>query len=143
MNHRIQKFTADGEFAASFGSPGTGRGELGRPSGVAVDPEGDVYICDWSNNRVQVVAADGRFVTSLIGDARELSHWAKMTVEANPDAVRRRREVKDPRVEWRFSMPNDLVFDQVHNRLIVADTQRQRIQIYNKLKDYAVPSRTI
>jgi len=49
MNHRVQKFTADGAFVASFGSPGTGRGELGRPSGVAVDPDGDVYICDWSN----------------------------------------------------------------------------------------------
>jgi DNA-binding beta-propeller fold protein YncE len=143
MNHRVQKFAPEGAFVGSFGSPGTGRGELGRPSGVAVDPDGDIYICDWSNNRVQVFAADGRFVTTLLGDARELSHWAKMTVEANPDAVRRRREVRDPWVEWRLSMPNDLVFDAVHDRLIVADTQRQRIQIYNKLKDYTVPSRTI
>jgi DNA-binding beta-propeller fold protein YncE len=142
-NHRVQKFTASGEFAASFGSHGSGRGELDRPSGVAVDSDGDVYICDWSNDRVQVFGADGRFITSLRGDARELSHWAKMTVSANPDAVRRRREVRDPQVEWRFSLPTGLVFDTANQRLIVADTQRQRLQIYNKPKDYTVPSRTL
>jgi DNA-binding beta-propeller fold protein YncE len=142
-NHRVQKFTASGEFAASFGSPGTGRGELGRPSGVAVDSDGDVYVCDWSNDRVQVFGPDGRFVTSLRGDAQELSHWAKMTVSTSPDLVKRRREVRDPQVEWRFSLPTDLVFDTVHQRLIVVDTQRQRLQIYNKLKDYTAPSRTI
>ena len=143
MNHRVQKFTPAGEFEASFGSRGTGRGELGRPSGVAVDSDGDVYVCDWSNDRVQVFGSDGRFVTSLLGDAYELSHWAKMTVAANPDAVRRRREVKNPQVEWRFSLPSDLVFDAVHQRLVVVDTQRMRLQIYNKLKDYTAPSRTI
>ena len=143
MNHRAQKFTAEGAFVASFGSEGTGRGQLGRPSGVAVDGDGDVYVCDWSNNRVQVFAADSRFITTLQGDARELSHWAKMTVEANPDAVRRRREVPNPEVEWRLSMPADLVFDTLNQRLIIADTQRQRVQIYNKLQDYAIPSRTI
>ena len=120
-NHRVQKFASSGEYLASFGSFGTDRGELGRPSSVAVDSDGDVYICDWANDRVQVYAADGRFITSLIGDAHELSHWAKMTVATNPDAVKRRREVKNPEVEWRLSMPADLVFDNVNQRLIVAD----------------------
>ena len=116
---------------------------MDRPSGVDVDSDGDLYVCDWSNNRVQVFGADGRFITSLRGDAQELSHWAKMNVSAYPDAVRRRREVRDPQMEWRFNLPTGLVFDTVNQRLIVADTQRQRLQIYNKLKDYAVPSRTI
>ena len=142
-NHRVQKFTSSGEFTASFGCYGSGRGQLDRPAAVAVDSDGDVYVCDWSNDRVQVFGADGRFVTSLRGDAFELSHWAKMTVQANPDAVRRRREVRDPQVEWRLSLPTDLVFDAINQRLIVADTQRQRLQIYNKPKDYTVPSRTI
>jgi hypothetical protein len=40
-------------------------------------------------------------------------------------------------------MPTDLLFDPVGRRIIIADAQRQRIQIYNKLDDYTVPSRTI
>ncbi len=143
MNYRVQKFTPEGEFAGSFGSRGSGRGELGRPSSVAVDSDGDVYVCDWSNDRVQVFGADGRFFTTLLGDAYELSHWAKMTVETSPDIVKRRREVRDPQVEWRFSLPSDLVFDTVNQRLVVVDTQRMRLQIYNKLKDYTPPARTI
>ena len=40
-------------------------------------------------------------------------------------------------------MPNDLDFGRLHQRLLIADTRRQRVQIYNRLQDYAVPSRTI
>ena len=58
-NHRAQKFTPDGEFVASFGREGSGQGELNRPTDVAVDPEGDVYVCDWANNRV-IFAPDFR-----------------------------------------------------------------------------------
>jgi hypothetical protein len=31
------------------------------------------------------------------------------------------------------------VFDAAHSRLLVADTQRSRIQIYNKQSGYLVP----
>ncbi len=143
MNNRVQKFTQDGGFLASFGCLGNGRGELDRPSGVTVDPDGDVYICDWSNERVQVFAPDGRFITTLRGDVTQLSHWAQMNVSANPDAAKRRREVKNPEIEWRFSLPVTVLFDSDNDRLIVADTQRQRLQIYNKPKDYAIPTRTL
>lgn len=142
-NHRVQKFTPDGRSLAEFGSYGTGRGQLNRPSDIAVDPDGDVYVCDWANHRVQVFGPDGRFVTSFVGDAQELSKWAKMSVDANPDAVRRRREVPSLEAEWRFSFPTGIAFDPAKNRLIVTDCQRGRLQIYNKLKDYVQPARTI
>ena len=142
-NHRVQKFSPDGRPMAKFGSYGTGRGQLNRPSDVAVDPDGDVYACDWANHRVQVFGPDGRFVTSFRGDAQELSKWAKMALDANPDAAKRRREVPDLEVEWRFSFPTGIAFDAVKNRLFVTDCQRGRLQIYNKLKDYKQPARTI
>ena len=135
-NNRVQKLTTDGEFAAKFGAYGTGRGQLNRPSDVAVDPEGDVYVCDWGNSRVQVFAPDGRFLTSFVGDARELSKWARPVINASPQGLRRRREVKDMSVEWRLAMPQALVFDAPRERLLIADTQRNRIQIYNKLQTY-------
>ena len=142
-NHRVQKFTASGDLVASFGSYGSGRGQLNRPSDVAVDPDGDVYVCDWANNRVQIFSPEGRFLTSLVGDAQELSKWARMSFEANPDAVKRRREVPNLEVEYRFSFPTAVTYDATRNRLIVADCQRSRLQIYNKLKDYVQPARTL
>jgi sugar lactone lactonase YvrE len=110
---------------------------------VAVDPDGDVYVCDWANHRVQVFASDGKIVTGLIGDAQELSKWAKMSLATNPGAIQRRREVRNFEQEWRFAFPTAAVFDAHYSRLIVADTQRNRLQIYNKRKDYQQAARTI
>ncbi len=138
-NHRVQKFAPDGGYITSFGSYGTGRGELNRPSDVAVDPDGDVYVCDWANSRVQIFAPDGKFVTSLIGDAQRMAMWQQMMVDANADVVKARRRVYTLEPEWRFALPTGLDFDSAHSRLIVADTQRARVQIYNKLDDYIEP----
>jgi DNA-binding beta-propeller fold protein YncE len=142
-NNRVQKFTADGQFLAQFGSYGTGRGELNRPSSVTVDPDGDVYICDWANDRVQVFSADGKYLTSFAGDAQELTKWAETVVGTNPGAVKRRREVKNMDIEWRLSMPTGVRFDTAKNRLLIVDTQRNRLQMYNKLREYAEPQRNL
>jgi sugar lactone lactonase YvrE len=142
-NHRVQKFAADGTFLAQFGRYGTGKGQLQRPADVAVDPDGDVYVCDWANHRVQVFGPDGKSIMSLLGDAQELSKWAKMTLAASPDSIRRRREVHSLEPEWRFAFPTAVLFDAQHSRLIVSDTQRNRLQIYNKLKNYVPAARTI
>lgn len=143
-NHRVQKFTADGGFVAQFGRPGTRKGELSNPTDVAVDPDGDVYICDWSRNkwdrgRIHIFDPDGHFLTSLVGDAQQLSTWAQMTVDANADYIKRRREVPSTEPEWTFAQPTAVEFDSANNRLLVVDTQRSRIQIYNKKSGYMVP----
>ena len=140
-NHRVQKFTPDGQHVANFGSPGTGNGELTRPSDVTVDAEGDVYVSDWANHRVQVFGPDGRFVTSFIGDAQEYSKWARMS--ANPEKMKRYREARNPETAWRFNFPAAVGFDLKKDRLLVADSQRGRVQIYNKLKNYARPLLTV
>ncbi len=138
-NHRVQKFTPDGEFLVKFGSQGTGRAELTYPTDVAVDSDGDVYVCDWANDRVQAFGPDGRFLTTFKGDAQQLSKWGQMTVDANADVIKARRRVYTTEPEWGFSMPTAAVFDVDRERLMVVDTQRSRIQIYCKLKDYVEP----
>ena len=138
-NHRVQKFTPDGEHLATFGSPGAGPGQLNYPSDVAVDPEGDVYVCDWANNRVQVFAPDGEFITSFIGDAQQMAKWQKQQVDANVDVIKARRRAYTLEPEWRFALPTGVEFDVEKSRLIVADTQRSRVQIYHKPKDYLEP----
>ena len=64
-------------------------------------------------------------------------------LEASPDAMKRRREVSSLEREWRFAFPTAVLFDTQYDRLIVCDTQRNRLQIYNKLKDYQPAARTI
>ena len=142
-NHRLQKFTPDGEYITKYGSYGTGPAELNHPCDVAVDPDGDIYICDWANNRIQLFAPDGRFLTSLLGDAQELSRDAKVEAFSNPDTMKARRKVRSLEPEWRLVMPQGLTFDAENNRLIISDTVRYRMQIYNKVKDYADPQLTI
>ena len=142
-NHRVQKFTADGEYVAQFGSYGSGRGELDHPSDVTVDPDGDVYVCDWGNDRVQAYDASGKFFTSFVGDAQQLTKWSQMIVQTNPEAMKRRREVKDYRAEWLLKMPRAVAFDASNNRLLILDTQRSRIQIYKKLSNYTSPAKNL
>ncbi len=139
LNHRVQKFTADGEYLMQFGSAGKGRGQISRPSDVAVDPAGDVYVCDWGNDRVQVFRADGRFIASLVGDAQQLAKWHQEQVDANADVIKARRRVYTLEPEWRFAMPTAVAFDEAKSRLLVADTQRGRLQIYNKVNGYMEP----
>ncbi|HKT83371.1 MAG TPA: hypothetical protein VJQ84_05990, partial [Solirubrobacterales bacterium] len=60
----------------TFGSPGSGAGQLGGNggsiTGVAVDPvSGDVYVADWGNNRIDVFEGDGDFLFAFgwgVGD---------------------------------------------------------------------------
>ena len=53
-NNRIQKFASDGTFITSWGSGGEGEGQFSGPEGIDVDPEGNVYVADTGNFRIQV-----------------------------------------------------------------------------------------
>ena len=50
---RIQKFTSDGVAVSKWGADGEGDGELSDASGVAVAPDGSVYVLDSGNHRIQ------------------------------------------------------------------------------------------
>ncbi len=139
QNHRVQKFSPDGTFLASFGTFGTGVGELNHPTDMTVDGEGDVYVCDRANERVQIFGPDGEFITSLVGDAQQLSKWAKQRVADNSDIQKARRRVRSLEQEWRFSYPTGVAFDDAEDRLFVSDCCRSRLQIYVKDKDYVDP----
>ena len=51
-NSRIQKFSPDGEFVASWGRPGKEPGTLWCPWGVALDSKDKVLVADTNNQRV-------------------------------------------------------------------------------------------
>ena len=149
-NDRIQKFSAAGEFLAEFGinaggvqpfsnytaetaelNPNVGiPGEFKRPTGVAVDKDGDIYVADWGNDRVQVLTADGRHVTSITGDA-DLSKWGWDKIASNPDMIRQRSLMRDMSPEQHLWRPKALAVDG-EGRVIIVDAMRDRLQIYKK-----------
>ena len=129
-NHRVQKFSPEGKYLASFGTPGSGDGELHLPTDVAVDNEGDVYVVDWGNHQLNIYAPDGAFLTTLIGDAQNLSKWGQAAMDANPDYVKARLRA-DLTLEWRFNRPVAVNVDD-EGRIMVIECTRGRIQIYVK-----------
>ena len=59
-NHRVQKFSPDGKYLATFGRQGQGPGEFYYPSWLAVDANGFLYVSDPNNQRIQVLTPDGK-----------------------------------------------------------------------------------
>lgn len=53
-NHRIQEFTADGQFVHAFGEKGSGDGQFERPVDLAFDAAGTLYVVDFGNHRIQI-----------------------------------------------------------------------------------------
>ena len=51
--HRAQKFTDSGVFLSTWGSLGIGDGQFNTPQGVAADSQGNVYVADTANHRIQ------------------------------------------------------------------------------------------
>lgn len=62
--NRISIFTRDGDWHGKWGTPGSGPGELNRPSGMAFDADNNLYIVDSLNSRVQKFTADGKFIST-------------------------------------------------------------------------------
>ncbi len=62
-NSSVHKFSADGEFLSSFGTPGSAAGQFRVPHSLWVAKDGRVFVCDRENNRVQVFTADGTYLT--------------------------------------------------------------------------------
>ena len=147
-NNRVQSFTADGKWLATFGQSATKTdtslvrlhggirvvprpvGEFNRPTGVSVDKDGDIYVADWLNNRVQVLTPEGRFITEFTGDAG-LSKFGVAKIESNDVMIRQRNGVRDYTPERVLWAPIAVkVNDQ--GRVIIVDTCRNRLQVYQK-----------
>jgi DNA-binding beta-propeller fold protein YncE len=73
-NARVAKFTRDGVVVKSWGSRGSENGQFRTPHSVQVDADGNVYVADHGNKRVQVFDNDGTYKRAItnVGDPEAL-----------------------------------------------------------------------
>jgi uncharacterized protein (TIGR03663 family) len=115
-NNRIEHFSSQGQLIGVWGSYGNvadntaASGTFNEPWGVAVGPDGDVYVADTWNYRIQKFTPDGQFITM----------WGVSGGGESPFA---------------FYGPRGLAFDPSGN-LYVADTGNNRIVIFTQDGEY-------
>jgi DNA-binding beta-propeller fold protein YncE len=83
-NSRVHRFSSQGALLDSWGKPGKQEpGEFHLPHSLWVDKQGQVYVCDRENSRIQVFTAQGRFIsqwrdihkpTDIYFDAQEIAY---------------------------------------------------------------------
>jgi DNA-binding beta-propeller fold protein YncE len=125
-DHTVRKFTPDGEPLMMLGTPGVasdtgydpkikdpfdklasirrGGPPFNRPTGVAIAPNGDLYVCDgYGNARVHRFSPDGTFIQS----------WGEPGIKPG-----------------QFNLPHD-IWVAPDGRVFVADRENDRIQIFS------------
>jgi hypothetical protein len=65
-NARVAKYEPTGKYIKSWGHRGTGPGQFTVVHGIAIDAQGNVYVADEGNRRIQVFDGEGTFKTQFL-----------------------------------------------------------------------------
>jgi streptogramin lyase len=68
INSRIAKVDKDGNWLKSWGDRGKDPGQFNTPHSIATDANGNVYVADRGNHRIQVFDGDGKFLRQMVID---------------------------------------------------------------------------
>jgi DNA-binding beta-propeller fold protein YncE len=103
-HHQIQVLDkATGTLLFKFGKPGSGDGELFHPTNIALGPDGDIYVVETSNFRVQRFTAAGKPVRTYGAVGSTVGSFAR---------------------------PKGIAMDRA-GRLLVGDAAFQNVQIFD------------
>ena len=84
INSRVAKASKDGVWLKSWGDRGDKPGEFNTPHNIATDVQGNVYVADRFNRRIQVFDGDGNFLRAMTIDV-PFDHDAKPAIGNKPD----------------------------------------------------------
>ena len=65
INSRVAKVDKNGKWLMSFGEPGSGPGQFNTPHSIVADAQGNLYVADRGNGRIQVFDGDGKFLRQI------------------------------------------------------------------------------
>ncbi|MDB5958239.1 peptidyl-alpha-hydroxyglycine alpha-amidating lyase family protein [Ramlibacter sp.] len=65
INSRVAKIDSNGRWLKSFGEPGHGPGQFVQPHSIAADAQGNIYVADRGNRRIQVMDGEGRILREI------------------------------------------------------------------------------
>ena len=102
-NHRIQVFRTDGSFVRGMGRVGGAVGEFRFPYGLDMDAKGRLVVCEFGNNRVQLVDKD---------TGQGLANWG--------EGGRERGQLAYP---WAVAVRGD-------GKVVVVDSGNNRLQVF-------------
>ncbi len=68
INSRVAKLDNDGNWVMQWGSPGNGPGQFSTAHGIAADAQGNIYVADRGNRRIQVFDGEGKFLRQITID---------------------------------------------------------------------------
>jgi DNA-binding beta-propeller fold protein YncE len=65
INSRVAKVDKHGRWLKSFGEPGDGPGQLNTPHGIAADAQGNVYVANRGDSRIEVFDGEGKYLRQI------------------------------------------------------------------------------
>jgi hypothetical protein len=65
INSRVAKVDKNGRWLMSFGEPGDQPGQFNTPHSIAADAQGNIYVADRGNRRIQVFDGNGKFLRQI------------------------------------------------------------------------------
>ena len=81
-DHCILNYQLNGKFNSKIGKYGKGELEFDYPRGITIDESnGNIYVSDWSNNRIQILSQDFRFISQFGKDILESPRDVKLSKE--------------------------------------------------------------